>query len=523
MTALLSVLERRPAHQRTVAIKQHDLGGDAAALDDAFSSILRRARHRVAERYAFGLRQRKSFGSIVRGDDARTQLRGAARGLGETRQQRAVDLTAPGVKIGEALRELGHLAEAAGDGHPRHRMITQIFQHAADEIAHVDQRNVRQAVKLLHRSFGIGASAAGNVGKTGGARDIDTAMDRVNPRRAGIRHDDPGRAEDRQAADNAEAPVERFRRQFHAAGNGDLDLGVGCASGRGCNFGDGVVDHAARHRVDGRLARRKRKARPRHRADALTGSEGHARSSRASAHGGNNERTVRYIRIVAGVLDHAGACAGSILSRHRQRKTWPLAARQSHLDRIGKFARYERGKRRLAAAAAQVPVVQPRRNGRSCRSMLLPLILRPAVVTTGAAVMTVWDSLAVRRDGVPVFTPGHVWLAGAGPGDPGPLTLDALAGLQQADMVVHDALVDQRVLALAGPLARLEFAGKRGGKPSATQADISLRLITLARAGKRVLRLKGGDPFVFGAAAKRQWRSLPRASPSGSFPASPLA
>jgi uroporphyrin-III C-methyltransferase len=63
---------------------------------------------------------------------------------------------------------------------------------------------------------------------------------------------------------------------------------------------------------------------------------------------------------------------------------------------------------------------------------------------------------------------------------------------------VHDALVDERVLALAGPQARLEFAGKRGGKPSATQADISQRLVVLARAGHRVLRLKGGDPFVFG-------------------------
>ncbi len=65
-------------------------------------------------------------------------------------------------------------------------------------------------------------------------------------------------------------------------------------------------------------------------------------------------------------------------------------------------------------------------------------------------------------------------------------------------MVVHDALVDQRVLALAGEQARLEFAGKRGGKPSATQADISQRLVVLAREGRRVLRLKGGDPFVFG-------------------------
>jgi uroporphyrin-III C-methyltransferase len=112
--------------------------------------------------------------------------------------------------------------------------------------------------------------------------------------------------------------------------------------------------------------------------------------------------------------------------------------------------------------------------------------------------MTAWDSIAARREGVPVLMPGHVWLAGAGPGDPGLLTLDALAGLQQADVIVHDALVDRRVLALAPKTARLEFAGKRGGKPSATQADITARLVALARAGQRVLRLKGGDPFVFG-------------------------
>src|SRR5262245_44648186 len=76
-------------------------------------------------------------------------------------------------------------------------------------------------------------------------------------------------------------------------------------------------------------------------------------------------------------------------------------------------------------------------------------------------------AVAAMRADVPVLAPGHVWLAGAGPGDPGLLTLDALAGLSQADVVVHDALVDRRVLALAGPQARLEFAGKRGGRPSA--------------------------------------------------------
>jgi uroporphyrin-III C-methyltransferase len=74
----------------------------------------------------------------------------------------------------------------------------------------------------------------------------------------------------------------------------------------------------------------------------------------------------------------------------------------------------------------------------------------------------------------------------------------ALRGLQSADVVVYDALVDQDVLKLARPGAALEYAGKRGGKPSAKQPDISLRLVQLAREGHRVLRLKGGDPFVFG-------------------------
>ncbi len=98
----------------------------------------------------------------------------------------------------------------------------------------------------------------------------------------------------------------------------------------------------------------------------------------------------------------------------------------------------------------------------------------------------------------PEMLPGWVWLAGAGPGDPGLLTLHALNGLRQADVVVYDALVDDRVLDFARKDAELVFAGKRGGKPSAKQRDISLRLVELARAGKRVLRLKGGDPFVFG-------------------------
>ena len=96
------------------------------------------------------------------------------------------------------------------------------------------------------------------------------------------------------------------------------------------------------------------------------------------------------------------------------------------------------------------------------------------------------------------FAPGSVWLVGAGPGDPGLLSALALHALVHADVVVYDALVDPRILALAQPGAALEFAGKRGGRPSPRQPDISARLVHLAQQGQRVLRLKGGDPCVFG-------------------------
>lgn len=103
------------------------------------------------------------------------------------------------------------------------------------------------------------------------------------------------------------------------------------------------------------------------------------------------------------------------------------------------------------------------------------------------------DGLALPR-----FEPGWVWLVGAGPGDPGLVTLNGLAGLRQADVIVYDALVDDRILDLAPDGTERVYAGKRGGRPSPTQRSISLRLVEMARAGKKVLRLKGGDPFVFG-------------------------
>ncbi len=98
----------------------------------------------------------------------------------------------------------------------------------------------------------------------------------------------------------------------------------------------------------------------------------------------------------------------------------------------------------------------------------------------------------------PNFEKGWVWLVGAGPGAPGLMSLLCYHAMQNCDVVVYDALVNPDILRWVRIGAELEYAGKRGGKPSPVQKDITVRLIELARQGKRVLRLKGGDPFMFG-------------------------
>ena len=93
---------------------------------------------------------------------------------------------------------------------------------------------------------------------------------------------------------------------------------------------------------------------------------------------------------------------------------------------------------------------------------------------------------------------GHVWLVGAGPGDPGLLTIAAARALSRADVVLYDALAPAAVLRHARPEARIEYVGKRAGAQILPQDEIESQMVAYAQEGLQVVRLKGGDPLVFG-------------------------
>ena len=114
--------------------------------------------------------------------------------------------------------------------------------------------------------------------------------------------------------------------------------------------------------------------------------------------------------------------------------------------------------------------------------------------------MQIFDKLKL-----PEFNIGEVWLVGAGPGDVKLLTIFAVYALSKADVIIYDALVSDEILKFAKEDATLIYAGKRGGKPSHNQTDISKLIIQHAKDGQRVLRLKGGDPFVFARGAEESF------------------
>ncbi len=153
-----------------------------------------------------------------------------------------------------------------------------------------------------------------------------------------------------------------------------------------------------------------------------------------------------------------------------------------------------RMRRRLRRAGASGDA-QQHAYRRLVRSRALGMLRDGSEDAAAALALMIEQGAQATDDRVPM---GQVLIAGAGPGDPDLLTMGARAALAEADVVFHDALVGPEVLRLCGPRARLVDAGKRSGRRSASQAGINEAMIAAARAGGLVVRLKGGDPFLFG-------------------------
>jgi uroporphyrin-III C-methyltransferase/precorrin-2 dehydrogenase/sirohydrochlorin ferrochelatase len=154
------------------------------------------------------------------------------------------------------------------------------------------------------------------------------------------------------------------------------------------------------------------------------------------------------------------------------------------------------GRMRRRLRRAGVPADAQQRAYRRLLQSRATAMLRDGDTDEAAALALTIEQGARDPDGSAMI--GEVVLAGAGPGDPDLLTVGARDALADADVVFHDALISPDVLRLCGPRARLIDVGKRAGRRSASQTSINEALIAVARDGNLVVRLKGGDPFLFG-------------------------
>ena len=279
---------------------------------------------------------------------------GAANGVSEfpiatclpcqRRQRIEIGKTFFGVHVEHPLGELRHLGDATSNRYPFDRVAAQIFQHAADEIPHVDQRGLGQFIQRLSRFFRGVPGSAEHVSAAGRTRHVNASPDGVDPGRAGKRDNDARGAENGDTSENAESAVEGFFRKFLAVPNGNFNFEI---SLRTSHLVNGGFDHLAWHGIDGGFSWRQGQSGPRDGADAHAGLKGDTASRLTAPHRAFDQRAVGNIRVIACILDDT--CAGEVFTLFlgREGKCGLRAAWKFDLDRVRKLAGEKGGAGRL--------------------------------------------------------------------------------------------------------------------------------------------------------------------------------
>ena len=211
------------------------------------------------------------------------------------------------MQVDGPLPQLGKLAETAGDGEVRDRVAPHIFEHTADKIAHVDERDVGHLVVRAAPGFRGCARRGYDMGEIAGTRDVHAAMYRGDPGGTGERAHHPGGAQDGDPALYAKARIPSLGCDGLTVAHKDLDLDVLRPTVRRGKLGHGLFHHTPRHRVDGWLANRDRQAGLCDQANPLASRETDTLPLLRLAHDNADDGAMRDIGVVAGVLDHSRA------------------------------------------------------------------------------------------------------------------------------------------------------------------------------------------------------------------------
>ncbi len=270
------------------------------------------------------------------------------------------------MKIEQSLSELRHLGKAARDSDARDRVSSRIFQHAADEVAHVDERGFGKTVQLLNRRLGSRPGGAGDVLEAARACHVDAAVDRVDPGRTGIGYDDPGRPQDRKSANNAEARIERSGGERFSTGNREFDNDVAGGPEELRHLANSRSHHLARHRIDRGFTGRDGEARFGHRSHAFTRDKGDAGTRRTRSHRRLDQGAMRDVGIVAGILHDPGGRTPVKGFENGNRKADARPVGKPYLDGIRTLTGYQRlvrGARGGSRASTRGPAAPERLAG----------------------------------------------------------------------------------------------------------------------------------------------------------------